>query len=312
MTPPYSYATLQIIIFWSILAMVTIEFALGLIFRLRLYSLGETAASAFMLIPQKLLRMLSLYISLPIATFCYQFRLFEMDVAHLLYWPALFLGVEFLYYWNHRLSHEVRWLWATHAVHHSSPQLNVLASLRVGSTSVISGNFLFFLPLSILGFEPVSISIMFGFNLLYQAWLHTELVGRLGWLDAVFNTPANHRVHHSCAARNLDRNFGGTVILFDRLFGTYQAEVERRRDYGIVGELPSVNPLVIILRPWRLMLQEARRGDWQHAVKTLFGRSVRCDLVADAQRIDGRANEHGDEQVDIASERRLSLAASAP
>ena len=306
MTLPYSYSTLQIIIFWSILAMVGAEFVLGLVRRLRLYSLGETAASAFMLVPQKLLRMLSLYISLPVATFFYHYRLFEMDVRHPLYWPALFLGVEFLYYWNHRLSHEIRWLWATHAVHHSSPQLNILASLRVGSTSVISGNFIFFLPLSIVGFEPVSISIMFGFNLLYQAWLHTELIGRLGWLDKVFNTPANHRVHHSCAARDIDRNFGGTVILFDRLFGTYQPEMDRRREYGIAGELPSVNPLVIILRPGRRMFRDARQGDWHHAVRTLFGRHVRQD----GDLVDGApaaAAVHGTERQ---APRPVSLASS--
>lgn len=158
---------------------------------------------------------------------------------------ALFVTLEFAYYWFHRLSHSVRWLWATHSVHHSSERIVLSSAIRLGWTGALSGAWLFWLPLVFLGFHPAAVFAMLATNLIYQFFLHTTAVPRLGPVEWIFNTPSSHRVHHSCEARHLDRNFGGILILFDRLFGTYCAEDRQPERYGIAGLQPSHNPFVI-------------------------------------------------------------------
>jgi sterol desaturase/sphingolipid hydroxylase (fatty acid hydroxylase superfamily) len=183
-------------------------------------------------------------------------------------WPALLLGQDFFYYWMHRADHRVRWLWATHAVHHSSNAFNFSAAYRLGWTSGISGGALFFAPLVWLGFPPAAVLTAVALNLLYQFWLHTELVPRLGPLEWLFNTPAHHRVHHARNPEYIDCNFGGILIVFDRLFGTVVAQ---RDDlpcrYGLVRPLTSYNPLRIALHGWvelgrALLAAQGWRARW--------------------------------------------------
>jgi sterol desaturase/sphingolipid hydroxylase (fatty acid hydroxylase superfamily) len=157
----------------------------------------------------------------------------------------LFLGIEFFYYWHHRFSHEIRWLWATHAVHHSARHFNLSAAYRLGWTGWLSGNFLFFMPLCWLGFHPIAIAVGLGFNLIYQFWIHTELIPKLGWLEWVLNTPSHHRVHHASNPEYIDRNYGGVLIIFDRLFGTFTAEQpDRQPTYGLTHPLQSDHPFM--------------------------------------------------------------------
>jgi sterol desaturase/sphingolipid hydroxylase (fatty acid hydroxylase superfamily) len=164
---------------------------------------------------------------------------------------ALFAGQEFCYYWFHRASHRVRWFWATLAVHHSSNQFNLAASYRFGWTGGWSGTAVFYVPLAFLGFPPLAIFTMLSLNLLYQFWLHVDWIPKLGPLEWVLNTPSHHRVHHAANGAYLDANYGGVLILFDRLFGTL---VEERADlpcrYGLVTPLLSSNPLRIGLHEW--------------------------------------------------------------
>jgi sterol desaturase/sphingolipid hydroxylase (fatty acid hydroxylase superfamily) len=253
-----------------ITVLISLEFAWAILSRTKCYSIRETITSITAIGLQRLLRVLSAYIVVPLSVLCYQYRLFDLEPKSVVYWTLLFLGVEFQYYWNHRLSHQIPWLWATHEVHHSVTEINVLTSLRVGATSVISGNFLFSLPLAWIGFSPISISIMFAFNLLYQSWLHTEFIGKLGMVDRLLNTPANHRVHHSRRSGDLDKNFGGILIIFDVMFGTYRAEKERHRDYGLVGVEPSANPFYVIARPWLRLLDTASKAKPWHIPGVLF------------------------------------------
>lgn len=186
---------------------------------------------------------------------------------------SLFLGVEFVYYWEHRLSHTVRWFWATHAVHHSPNELTLSSAFRLGWTGPVSGTALFFLPLILLGFHPLAIATALGVNLLYQFWLHTQLVPPLGWFDRLFNSPSNHRVHHASNPQYLDKNFGGVLIIFDRLFGTYAREdaVTPCR-YGLVMPQHSGNPVVVALDEWRHLLHDSLRATNLRALLgTLFG-----------------------------------------
>ena len=188
---------------------------------------------------------------------------------------GLFVGVEFAYYWFHRCAHECRWLWATHVVHHSPTHLNLSAAYRLGWTALLSGNWLFFLPLVALGFHPLAVTGAVGLNLVYQFWLHTEAIGRLPRVvEWIFNTPAHHRVHHACNAVYLDRNYGGVLILFDRLFGTFAAErAGEPLRYGLVKPVTSANPLRVAFHEWVAMARDIARArgaaDVLHAT---FGR----------------------------------------
>lgn len=176
-------------------------------------------------------------------------------------WGLLFLLLEFLYYWQHRMSHEVRWLWASHSVHHSAEELTLPAAFRLGWTGSLSGLWLFFLPLPLLGWHPVAIVAMLAINLRFQYFLHSELPPWLGPLEWIFNTPSAHRVHHASNPAYLDRNFGGVLIVFDRLFGTYAREtVDDPCRYGLTEPVNSNNPVVIALHEWRRLIPDMRRA----------------------------------------------------
>lgn len=164
-------------------------------------------------------------------------------------WQAialLFLGQEFCYYWYHRSAHRMRWFWANHSVHHSPNELNLTAAVRIGPFGKLFGRALFYLPLVWLGFDARVVALTVTLNLLYQFWIHATWIPRLGWLEYVLNTPSAHRVHHAANLEYLDANYGGVLIIFDRLFGTYVAE---RADlpcrYGLVHPMTSYNPLRI-------------------------------------------------------------------
>ena len=153
------------------------------------------------------------------------------------------LVCDFVYYWEHRISHEVRVLWTQHAVHHSSRFMNPSVAVRFGPfEGFVSA--LFHFPLILLGFPPALVLFGIFIVLAYQVWIHTELIGRLGVLDSFLNTPANHRVHHGCDENYIDKNYGGILIVWDRMFGTFQKEEERPR-YGLKRDFDSVNPLIV-------------------------------------------------------------------
>jgi sterol desaturase/sphingolipid hydroxylase (fatty acid hydroxylase superfamily) len=223
----------------------------------RAYSWKEGATSFAIGIGHKLSTTYKLGFSIWATMLVWEYRAFEVPLTS--WWGpvALFFAVEFSYYWFHRLSHEIRWMWATHAVHHSPNELNVLAAFRLGWTGSISGQFLVYLPIVWLGFHPVAVGGMLALNLLYQAWIHTDLIPKLGWFEFIFNSPSNHRVHHASNPDYIDKNYGGVLIVFDRLFGTY---VEERADepcvYGLVKPLRSHNPLWIAFHEWVAMAQD--------------------------------------------------------
>lgn len=187
-------------------------------------------------------------------------------------WAAGFLLVEFAYYWFHRASHRIRWLWATHAVHHSAEQMTLFSSFRLGWTSLFSAGWIFYLPLVLAGFDPRLVFGLLALNLRYQFFLHTEAVGRLGPLEWVLNTPAHHRLHHASNAPYLDRNYGGTLIVFDRLFGTLAKErADEPIRYGLAHRAPIANPIHLALREWGGMLHDlASARDLRTAWRILF------------------------------------------
>ncbi len=188
-------------------------------------------------------------------------------------WAIGFFAVEFAYYWFHRASHRVRWLWASHAVHHSAEQMTLLSSLRLGWTNLLSAGWIFYLPLVLAGFDPRLVVGLLAFNLRYQFFLHTEAVGRLGPIEWLFNTPAHHRLHHASNTPYLDRNYGGVLIVFDRLFGTLGVErADEPFRYGLADRAPTANPFALAFREWGFMFRDAWRAKgFRHRLRALIG-----------------------------------------
>ena len=176
-------------------------------------------------------------------------------------WAVGFIAVEFAYYWFHRFSHTVRWLWATHSVHHTSHEMVLPAAARLGWTGPLSLGWLCFVPLVLLGLPVQVMGALLGANLLWQFWLHTEAIGRLGPLEWVLNTLSAHRAHHSRDEAFLDCNFGGVLIVFDRLFGTYRAEpAARGLNYGLHGVEQGNGVMAIAFGEWRRMFAAMARA----------------------------------------------------
>ncbi|MGY1771527.1 sterol desaturase family protein [Blastococcus sp. SYSU D00813] len=185
-------------------------------------------------------------------------------------WLVAIVGKDFTYYWFHRASHEVRFLWAAHVVHHSSERYNLSTALRQSWTPLTEWPF--GAVLILLGVNPVLYAMASSVNLLYQFWIHTEAIGRLPRpIEYVFNTPSHHRVHHGMNPQYLDKNYGGILIVFDRLFGTFEPEVEPVR-YGITKPLASHNPLRIATHEYVAIVRDMRTDRrWSHRL----GRLVR-------------------------------------
>lgn len=177
-------------------------------------------------------------------TWIYQHRLFDVPVNGWTILP-IFVAVEFCYYWFHRTSHCVRWFWSAHVVHHSGERMNFTTAMRQSLLYSITGWWLFFMPLVLLGVPPAVVFFLYAVDLSYQYFVHTESIGKLpSWYEYWFDTPSNHRVHHGRNPQYIDKNYGGVLICFDRWFGTYEPEVEKV-EYGIPKQVKSYNFLVL-------------------------------------------------------------------
>jgi len=169
------------------------------------------------------------------------YRLFAIQ-ENIWTWILLFLGIDFCYYWFHRLAHEISFFWGTHIVHHQSEEYNLSVALRQSSLQGFV-SMAFYFPLALVGFNPITFVSISAFQTLYQFWIHTKAIDKMpGWFEFIFNTPSHHRVHHGRNPKYIDKNHGGTLIIFDRIFGTFQAE-EEEVIYGVTKPLGSFNPV---------------------------------------------------------------------
>ncbi len=171
-------------------------------------------------------------------------------------WAIAFVGVDFAYYWWHRLSHEVAFMWAVHVVHHQSEDYNLAVALRQAWFSMAT-SWLFYLPLAFFGVPTLVFVTIASFSTLYQFWIHTRTVGKLGPIEWVFNTASHHRVHHGRDPKYLDKNYGATLIVWDRLFGSFQEEEEEPR-YGVIAPYSTWNPVWANFDFWAHLVTKAR------------------------------------------------------
>lgn len=232
------------------------------------YDWKASACSLADLAGRQLLRFVPLAIIAPWMAWAWEHRFFTQSLDNVGSILLLFFGLEFFYYWYHRFSHTTRWFWSGHSPHHSPNQLNLSAAYRLGWLGRLTGSTLFFTPLVLLGFTPTVVLSALVLNLLYQFWLHADWIPRLGWVEGIFNTPSNHRVHHARNPEYLDANFGGVLVIFDRLFGTYIPErADVPCDYGTVTPtVSSRNPFVVNFSPWIGLFKDLRTARSLHEV----------------------------------------------
>ncbi len=188
-------------------------------------------------------------------------------------WVLGILAADFTYYWMHRIEHEHRILWASHSVHHSSEDYNLTVSFRL---SIVEGLFewMFLIPMILIGFNPFQAMVSLIFVVQFQTWIHTEKIQKLGWLDEIFNTPSVHRVHHGSNPKYLDKNYGGLLMVWDKLFGTYQRE-EEKVIYGLTKNIKTNNPITINFIEYKNIWQEVKQcRTLKDKLKITFGNLV--------------------------------------
>jgi sterol desaturase/sphingolipid hydroxylase (fatty acid hydroxylase superfamily) len=234
--------------------LITIEWTVNAIQKKNRYNFNDVIGNIGCGITEQVSAIFIKVLVIAAYTFIYtHFRI--ADVPHTWYWGIiLFIAVDFFYYWAHRKSHEINLFWVGHVVHHQSEDYNLSVALRQGTFQKIF-TAAFFWPLAILGFDPVWFLLMGAFVTLYQFWIHTEYINKMGWFEYIFNTPSHHRVHHGRDAKYLDKNHGGTFIIWDRIFGTFQEEAETP-NYGVTSQLQTFNPVSATLIPVKQIIQK--------------------------------------------------------
>lgn len=200
-------------------------------------------------------------ICLGVLWYFYQFKFTEIDkVIHpVIYWSALLFAEDFAFYWMHRIDHYCRFFWAVHVTHHSSEEFNLTVGFRSSVFQPLY-RFIYFIPLSLVGFDPLDVMFMYAATQLYGILIHTKTVGKLGFLELFLSTPSHHRVHHASNVRYLDKNMGMVFIIWDRLFGTFEEEIEGEEViYGLTENLKSYNPMMMVFHEWLSILEDLKK-----------------------------------------------------
>lgn len=211
-------------------------------------------------------------ISFPLFALAYRHRFFDIEWSPLV-GVVLYIAVDFAFWVYHLAAHRVRWFWCAHVTHHSSERMNFSTAMRQNATNVFNGGWLFYVPLALLGFNPVWIGVCFALNLVYQFFIHSTLVPKLHPLiEFVFNTPSHHRAHHGRNPGYIDRNCGGTLIVWDRLFGTFVEEsANEPPEYGIVNQIHTDSLLVSWFHEYADLFRDiARPGPMRQRLRHLW------------------------------------------
>ncbi|QBA21017.1 sterol desaturase family protein [Chryseobacterium indologenes] len=199
-----------------------------------------------------------------------KFFTLQWHADHWWLWLLVMIVQDFGFYWHHRLSHKIRLFWTGHVNHHSATHLSLAIALRQGWFEIIYRD-IWYIPFIMIGFHPVMIAMMHQFNLIFQFWPHTNAIGKLGWFDKIFNSPSNHRVHHSRKIEDLDNNYGGILMIWDHLFGTYKAEEKKTTEYGIYHNIHTYNVFHIVFDEFGKMIKDVRNApSWKAKLGYIF------------------------------------------
>ena len=241
----------------------------------KLYSWKDTAANLYLMLINSLIDLVFRAIYIGILAHIFQYRLFEF-MHPAVYWIMLVLAEDFLYYWLHRFDHEVRFFWAVHVTHHSSEHMNFTVGFRSSVFQPLY-RFLYFIPLAWIGFHPLDIIFIYSATQIWGIFVHTELIHKMGWLEHFLVTPSHHRVHHASNPKYLDKNMGMFLIIWDKMFGTFQPELEEKEyqptKYGLTKPLEKETPVSIIFHEWSSIRRDLRRKDigWKEKWWYIFG-----------------------------------------
>jgi alkylglycerol monooxygenase len=252
------------------LALMAVEFAVGLVLGRNVYRLNDAIGSLTAGILSQISGVFTLALRVGIYVFVYnRFALVPLPAEDWRVWLFALIAYDFLYYWNHRVGHECGLFWAAHVVHHQSENFNLSTALRQTSLGAFL-SWIFYMPMAIAGVPPAVFVAVGLIDLLYQFWIHTELIGKLGWFDRIFASPSNHRVHHGVNDLYLDKNYGGIFIIWDRLFGTFVEESEKPV-YGVRGGLGTFDPIWANVSYYSTMADMSWRArDWRDRIWAWF------------------------------------------
>ena len=251
---------------------IALEFAIGLARKRNTYRLHDAMASVGLGMQSQLVGLFTRFLAIGAYVWAYEHvALWTLPANSVAVWIGALLMYDLCYYWLHRAGHRVGIFWAAHVVHHQSEDYNLSTALRQTSSGALLG-WLFYLPMAVVGVPPLVFATVALIDLLYQFWVHTQQVGKLGWFDRWFCSPSNHRVHHAVNDRYLDRNYGGILIVWDRLFGTFE---EERDDepcvYGTRAPLRSFNPVWANLQVYAALAHDAwRAASWWDKLRIWF------------------------------------------
>lgn len=225
-----------------------------------LYSVGDTVQNLYLMISNMGIDVLMRGITLFVLLFFFDFRIISWDTGSWYYWTLLFLAEDFIFYWIHRIDHAVRFFWAIHVTHHSSERFNLTTGFRSSVFQPVY-RFIWFIPLVFLGFKPFDIFIMYSITQTYGILVHTKAVKKLGVLEYFLVTPSHHRVHHASNVEYLDKNMGMILIIWDKLFGTFQEEIEGLPiAYGLYEKRVTQNPADVIFHEWVSIYRDMKRA----------------------------------------------------
>lgn len=243
-----------------ILAAILLEIIVTHFHGIRAYTRRETLTNLYMAaLNGSLDLLLRAILVLPLLMWCWNHRVIELEKGWM-YWLGLFLLQDFAYYVLHFVDHHCRVFWAVHVTHHSSEEFNLTTGFRSSVFQPVYRT-AYFMPIALLGFEPLDILFMYAATQIYGSLIHTERVRSMGWLEHVLVTPSHHRVHHASNGMYLDKNMGMCLILWDKLFGTYQAELpEEPVRYGLTKRIEDRGPVNIVLHEWRDMFADFNRS----------------------------------------------------
>tara|TARA_B100000427_G_scaffold93021_1_gene76808 strand:- start:158 stop:1396 length:1239 start_codon:yes stop_codon:yes gene_type:complete len=269
--------------------LVGIEFVYGLIKKENNYRINDALASMSLGLISRFIPLLGLGFQYVVYTYvAEEFNLSLLNSTETWVWVTAFFMYDLCYYWMHRLHHEIKVFWATHVVHHHGEEFNLSTAMRQTSTGFL-WKWIFFLPMFLVGIPPNVFVTVAGINLIYQFWVHTEHIGKLGVLEYIFITPSNHRIHHAQNDDYLDANYGGVFIIWDRIFGTY---IDERDDlkpvYGTVKPLKTFNPLWANIEVfYQMVLDSYHTKKWKDKIRVWFSPPAwRPDDVKDKYPVD--------------------------
>ena len=241
----------------------------------RAYTWKDTFTNVYLMLMNGLIDLFFRGFYLVILDYCWRHKLIEFELVPV-YWIMLVLCEDFLYYWLHRFDHEIRLFWAVHVTHHSSEQMNFSVGFRSSVFQPLY-RFIYFIPLAFMGFSPVDIMFVFSATQIWGIFVHTELIHKMGWLEYIMVTPSHHRVHHASNSKYLDKNMGMFLIIWDKIFGTFQEELPDAQyqplKYGLTKPLVSETPTKVIFHEWNDIWKDLQRTDinWRDKMGYLFG-----------------------------------------